>query len=281
MRESRRQDRQSLFYYLLLIILLIHTGLLFLKFYPEIKQLDQEKVLKVLLNPDSRTKKQIVQSEDTENREKKDNAYLSDKDRSFDRQTKARKVDTFKKATKSQSSPKPKTPKNMKLSDLGANVGEPHPLAKAAQDYTKKKNGDGADNSPNREVSSTNDHVEDVALGDATNLNTVEYQYYGFYHRVRQKLEQFWGRSIHEKAQQLIKDGRQVASSEEFVTSLQITLNHLGEIIEIKLRGSSGLKELDDAAIESFNQAGPFPNPPKGLIKNGLVVIEWGFVVNT
>lgn len=70
-------------------------------------------------------------------------------------------------------------------------------------------------------------------------------------------------------------------TSEELVTSLEITLNHLGEIIAIRLLGTSGVRELDDAAVESFNEAGPFPNPPKGLVRNGQVKIEWGFVVNT
>ena len=38
---------------------------------------------------------------------------------------------------------------------------------------------------------------------------------------------------------------------------------------------------LDAAAIDSFNQAGPFPNPPKGMIRGGKAVVEWGFVVNS
>jgi len=42
------------------------------------------------------------------------------------------------------------------------------------------------------------------------------------------------------------------------------------------------VKELDDAAIESFNKAGPFPNPPKDLISNsGTAIIKWGFVVKS
>jgi hypothetical protein len=33
--------------------------------------------------------------------------------------------------------------------------------------------------------------------------------------------------------------------------------------------------------VESFNQAGPFPNPPQDLIVEGKVKIEWGFVVKS
>jgi hypothetical protein len=49
----------------------------------------------------------------------------------------------------------------------------------------------------------------------------------------------------------------------------------------VKILGASGVKELDDAAVESFNHAGPFPNPPKDLLINDVATIEWGFVVNS
>jgi TonB family protein len=129
--------------------------------------------------------------------------------------------------------------------------------------------------------SASNDYVEEVQLGDFTHLNTVEYKFYGFYHRIRQKLEQFWGNSIQEKSLALFKSGRRMPASQDLVTNLQVTLNAKGEIIGVKILGASGVKELDDAAIESFNQAGPFPNPPKELLVNGKAVINWGFVVKS
>lgn len=288
--------RRETFYYFLLLLALIHGFTLLMKLrvaekssvVPTVKRTQP---IRVQMNRGPlerfRTKQQIVQSEDGGEKKKLDDARLSDKDRTFDRETVARKVDIFKQGAKSAGGggapAKPK--KQLKLSDLGGVSGAPHPLEVAAQDYTKKKKGpfkgDGQGNHPNRTVSSTNDHVEDVPLGDMTHLNTAEYKYYGFYHRIRQKLEQYWGRSIQEKAELIAKAGRRVASTEEFVTALEITLNHLGEIIAIRLIDTSGVKELDDAAVESFNEAGPFPNPPQGLVKNGRVTIEWGFVVNT
>jgi TonB family protein len=240
-----------------------------------------KKALVIKVSPQAfKIKKQIVQSEDSDRKKIVKGAYLSDKNRAFDRQTRARKNDIFNQGQPSGGSP-PKGSKKVKLSDLGATPGE-HPLKKSAEEYTKKKNGNGNNKAdPSRNVSSTNDYLEDIPLGDMTNLNTVEYKYYGFYHRIRQKLEQFWGRSIQEKAQQLAKDGRQVKSADELITALQITLDHQGEIIGIRVMDTSGIKELDDAAIESFNDAGPFPNPPKGLVVDGKVTIEWGFVVKS
>jgi len=70
-------------------------------------------------------------------------------------------------------------------------------------------------------------------------------------------------------------------ANENYITSLRITIDHRGEITRVKVLGRSGIRELDEAAVESFNKAGPFPNPPKGLLKNGSADIEWGFVVKS
>jgi TonB family protein len=236
--------------------------------------------------------KQIVQSEESKNNSKpREEAFLSDKDRSFDRQTVARKVDTFRSQAsqtitkKTVVSEKPQQNKkqaagvkNLDFSKLGKmTLGEmgvdEHKLASPQESSSKQ-----VLKTPG--VSSTNDYVEEVKLGDFTQLNTVEYKYYGFFHRIKLKLEQFWGKSIREKAENLYRSGRSLAS-DQYVTSLIITLDQNGKIVKVQVRSSSGVKELDDAAIESFNKAGPFPNPPTGLLVNGKATIEWGFVVNS
>lgn len=267
---------------ILFAIFLLHASLMMLQISIDQAELpkvtEQGPPIKVRILSE---KKQIVQSEDSENKDVKDDAYLSDKDRSFDRQTRAKKVDTFKQASKGGSKSPKEPKKDMKLSDLGALPAE-DPFKTAAREYSKKKQGqEASDIQAEEAISSTNDHVEEVPLGDVTNLNTAEYKYYGFYHRIRQRLEQYWGASIQEKARNLLREGRNIADEEDLITSLRITLDSEGEIVAISLLGSSGVRELDEAAIESFNDAGPFPNPPKGMVKNGRVTLEWGFVVET
>jgi len=275
--------QNGLFYTILALVLLIHLCLLAIRLY---KDLDLANVstpessqtrapLKVkIIRPEVKIKKQIVQSDDSDsNKKPKDNSYLSDKDRKFDRESVARKIDTFKSSGKGEVAKE-----KLSLSELGAFEKGHNPLKAAAK---SAKAGTKSGNEKKSGVSSTNDYVEQVHLGDLTYLNTIEYKYYGFYHRIRQKLEQFWGRSIQEKAQDFNKQGRKIASEDNLMTSLQVTLNELGEVVEVAIKNTSGVKELDDAAVESFNQAGPFPNPPKGLLENGLVKIEWGFVVKT
>lgn len=245
-------------------------------------------------------KQQIVQTEHNGRPvPPKHEAFLGEKDMSFDRQTMARKVDVFNKAgkgttqtdaakpqpvAKSEPAPEPKAVpkkalKDLKFSDLGmATAAQPMPERKPASIApTGIANGD----EKSKGVSSTNDYVEHVALGDFTQLNTVEYKYYGFFHRIRQKLEQFWGKSLREKADALYKSGRRLPASDQYTTALIITMNEKGEIVHVKVKSSSGVRELDDAATESFNSAGPFPNPPSGLLVNGKATIEWGFVVQS
>lgn len=293
----RTRDKRF-FLFILGLILLLHGGVLFLTYRVSERKLarDQTRAEKTIRVEVKKSKnlfsdqfKQIVQSENPDEfMRPEDSRFLSDKNRKFDRQTMARKVDIFEKSSRGkvsltfegkaeEASPKKVPKKEISLSDLG-HPADRHPLKLAAEKYAKR----GAKHVPDegRSVSSTNDYVEDVPLGDLTHLNTQEYIYYGFYHRIRQKLEQFWGKSIRETAEQLSKSGRMIAS-ENVITALRVTLDEMGEILAISVIGPSGISELDDAAIKSFNQAGPFPNPPKGMIVEGKVVLEWGFVVKT
>ncbi len=261
---------------------------------PSIKAIKVTLVQEALKEMALSQRRQIAQSEDSTSSEKKKDSFLSDKDRSFDRQTIAKNVAKFNTTAKGDSnvtnkaqpkeaavSKKAADLKNINLSDLGLAAAEPPPrkMARApASESTKgMKNGDPLAQG----LSATNDYVEEVALGDFTHLNTVEYKFYGFYHRIRQKLEQFWGKGIQEKAEAIFRSGRRLPASENLITSLQVSMNEKGEIISVKILGASGVKELDDAAIESFNQAGPFPNPPRELLVNGKATIDWGFVVKS
>lgn len=286
------------FFLFLLAVVLIHGSFLAVQLkdqftYPEITATEIIKLKLVQEALQSTHKQQIVQSEDSASLVKpKDATYLSDKDRQFDRETVSKNIDSFKRAAKGNASitqtartasetvqKKKSTWKDLKLSDVGIAQGEPLPkkMNRAPASVKGMENGD-----PNSQgLSASNDYVEEVTLGDFTHLNTVEFKHYGFFHRIRQKLEQFWGRSIQEKANSLMQQGRRLPASEDLITSLQISLNAKGEIIGVKILGTSGVKELDDAAIESFNQAGPFPNPPRDLLVNGRAVIEWGFVVKS
>ena len=218
--------------------------------------------------------------------------FEGEKNQLYDHQSISRKVDVFNKGgegEKARSKPieakkqPPSLAPTLKFSDLAVQDSSVPILEKkqVANEEPVKKVGN--ENLRNEGVgeSANNDFIEDVPLGDTTNLNTVESKYYGFYHRIRQKLEQHWGNSIRQKAQSFYASGRRISANENYITSIKITINQKGEIVDVKIIGQSGVHELDDAAVESFNKAGPFPNPPEGLLKDGRAEIEWGFVVRS
>ena len=259
--------------------------------------------------------KQVVASESNGKKESpKDSHFVGAIDQTFDRQTMAAKNGAFKSAglgnkngsesSVAQSSLAATAPKKaakankakskvLSLSELGTfEVSKIKELEKAEDSTDKEIDREIASTKKNSAalgiergsaetigMASNNDFVEEVPLGDMTNLNTTEFKYYGFYHRIRQQLEQYWGSNIQSKAKNLYRSGRRLPASENLITAITVTLDVKGNILDIKIDGTSGIRELDQAAIESFNKAGPFPNPPKGLLVGGRAVIQWGFVV--
>ena len=269
----------------------------------------QKKIVKVRLKPASDLKKkdvkQIVNNENRGREEKPvDSKFLSEKNQTYDRQTTAKRIASFNKAakgiqngkknakqsqnivaqkkipkkSKKQHRSRKKGKKKITFADLGVKQSL-KPRKQRAPSVAKLGLKTGDINS--KGLAANNDFIEDVPLGDFTQLNTQEFKYYGFYHRIRQKLEQFWGKSLRNKAEKLYKSGKRLPATENLITSLKIVLDHKGQIVDVLIQGSSGVNELDDAAIEAFNKAGPFPNPPSDMIRNGQAVIEWGFVVKS
>lgn len=232
------------FYLFLACVLLAHFGLLFLNFPSKSKNLLTIPIkVKVIA-----TKKinQIVSSEGPETKvDHQRIKYESDKNRFYERESQARINAKFSKGAS--------TSRKLSLSDLGAFPKGFDPLKK-------------------RNISSSNDFLSEVKISDHTQLNTIENKYYGFYQRVRNKLEDFWQSNIHKRVRDVRSD---------LFTRLKIILSERGELINIIIISSCGIQEFDQAAIDSIKEAAPFHNPPKGLIREGKVSLDWGFIIKT
>jgi len=250
---------------------------------PTISQ--DETIIKVNLQTLNTPKRQIVQTANSQDREVKERAFLSEKNNSFDRETVAQKIASFKEAglgqEQGQEFIKKKSNKNFSLEKVELGKTKDRAMQQLIRDAALPLLGSRSGKSDLTGLAQSNDFIEEIPLGDLTKLNTVEYKFYGFYFRIKQKLEQYWGLSIKEKAEKIYRQGRRIASDVNHVTSLMIFMDAKGKIIDVKVKSPSGINELDDAAVESFNRAGPFPNPPREMIKNGKVIIEWGFVVKS
>jgi TonB family protein len=123
------------------------------------------------------------------------------------------------------------------------------------------------------------DHVEGVDVGDATFLNTREWKFAGFFNRVKQNVAEVWNPM--DAAQKRDPDGS-LYFQKDRTTILSITLNNQGAVTDIKVARSSGLDFLDRTAIDAFEKAQPFVNPPPGLADaRGDIRFTFGFHVST
>lgn len=133
-----------------------------------------------------------------------------------------------------------------------------------------------------QDSSQTNDYLKDVAIGAATHLNTREFLYFTYFNRIKRKLRDHWEPLIHTRVREIAQSGRKVASTGGArVTRLVITLDENGGLSRVQVSTTSGLLDLDDVAIEALRVSAPFPNPPKDLIENGLVRINWDFILES
>ncbi len=126
------------------------------------------------------------------------------------------------------------------------------------------------------------DYIKGMRESDRTALNTSEYLFYTYYQRIRERLDRAWVPILREKLGVYYGSGRRLAGDMDHTTKVMVVLNGQGEIVRVLLASESGTRDLDDAAVSAFNKAGPFPNPPRGMVDaNGEVHIPWDFILKT
>ncbi len=126
------------------------------------------------------------------------------------------------------------------------------------------------------------DYVPGVKESEHTALNTKEYAFYGYFQRIRERLDRAWVNTLRARLVKLYRSGRTLASDMDYATRVMVTLNVKGEITRVQVVDASGAHDLDTAAVQAFNQAGPFPNPPHGIVDAaGEIQIPWEFILKT
>jgi TonB family protein len=157
------------------------------------------------------------------------------------------------------------------LKDLMPSFRPTHTLAEA-----KAQAAQGGGEGP----SASDDHLKNVPVGMQTLLSTREFVYYSYYNRIKEKLRQYWEPKIKEKVARILRQGRQIASTGDKITRIVIILDEKGILRRVQIVGASGVSDLDDAAVEAFRLAAPFPNPPKGIVEaDGTIKIHWDFIL--
>ena len=118
-------------------------------------------------------------------------------------------------------------------------------------------------------------------MGAETHLNTREFLYYSYFNRIKKKLRQHWEPIIFAKVRSLAKQGRFLASSGDKDTRVVLVLDETGLIRKVQVITTSGVEDIDEAAVDALNEASQFPNPPKDLVRDGFVTLTWNFILET
>lgn len=226
---------------------------------------------------------QIAETERADNNKPDPNAkFLSDRNQTVQNETKAAQVDKFRE----------KLGTGLKQDETEGTAKTPA-VESEAEFATGEKPGTGTEKKDWKTLSlqdlgisgnglpagATDDHLDHVAAGERTLLSTREFRYFSYYHRIKELLRQHWKPSVEEKLTHLWGKGKTV-NSDEFTTRVLVLLNEKGSVQKVSRVTSCGINELDEAAVEAFQKAAPFPNPPAGIVDpDGFVRIRWDFIL--
>ncbi|MCK6552229.1 TonB family protein [Myxococcota bacterium] len=123
------------------------------------------------------------------------------------------------------------------------------------------------------------DHVDGLPEGDGTFLNAREFKYATFFLRVRDSVASYWEGSVTSEYRRRDPTGN-IYGTRDRATVLRVELNREGRLSDVRIEQTSGVDFLDHVAVDAFKRAGPFPNPPAGLVEeDGAIRFNFQFVV--
>jgi TonB family protein len=118
------------------------------------------------------------------------------------------------------------------------------------------------------------DHLEAIEEGDETSLSARKFIYASFFNRLKRSVAQNWDPAT---VWRRSDPNGTVHGFKTRITEVRVSLSPKGDLTKIVVTTPSGVSELDDEAVRSFHAAAPFPNPPDGLIKEGLITFAFSF----
>ena len=255
-----------------MIVLYIMVG-------PKFKQADEpisislidKKIDKLMENDKNRS---VVQPSEGElSKEAKKDSYLSDKTRIAREERSAKNMGSVQPLGQPRALEHAR-PKPVTVSDLGIKI-----TTQQTVPYEEQKHW--ANNAMGDSVHG-GQYIKGLKEGETSALNTKEFVFFSYFERVRRQLDQTWQPMVRSQIERIYKGGRHLATQTDFTTRTMITINSRGDIVRVQLLQESGALDLDDAAINALNKAGPYPNPPKGLLDaDGKAQIRWDFVLKT
>jgi len=112
--------------------------------------------------------------------------------------------------------------------------------------------------------------------GEESLLNSRKFQHWSYFDQIKQRVRRHWDpRMAHRRADPTGK----IFGVKDRLTVLRVTLDDAGMVKRMSTVKNSGMTPLDKEALRAMNKAGPFPNPPNGLIDDkGTIVFQFGFL---
>ncbi len=230
--------------------------------------------------------KQIVEQEEVSRNEETpdDTRFLSAKNQKVEKQTVSKNRGEFKNLKKEALERRiaPQEGKKVSLAEMTPKLGKFRAYDPSAEKLDSETGSQSNEKSGSEQASATSDYIKDVDQGLETLLNAREFKYYTYYNRIRRQLSQHWEPKVRGKLSRMFKQGRHLASDVDRITKLIVVLDRQGNLVKVQMIKDSGVSDLDDAAVEAFQSAAPFPNPPQGIVEaDGTVKIRWDFVLET
>jgi protein TonB len=237
-----------------------------------------EPIVMIIENPPADAiKRQIVDTKKgVEVKEAPKNSYLGEKNRVVEEETVAKEIGMVDrvKSRRSESAVTPTEAKQI-LKKIGVSFA---PVLKQPARPTETANWSDSNDMGEKK----NEYIKGLKESESTALNTREFVYFSYFQRIRQQLDLAWRPILREEVYRVFRQGRSIATDKDHTTRTVVVINSAGEVVTVRVIEESGTRNLDEAAIRAFNQAGPFPNPPKGLITaGGTVEIRWDFILRT
>jgi TonB family protein len=261
----------------------------------ELTELSPEEVAKLppIPKPKDRVEPEVAETDEAPNNQLDPDAQiLSSRNQKVDQQTKAALIDDYRKkqgtgmknSVSRQNTAPPTGETDAAIARKSDDALEGTQQKKQAgvkrnwKTLTLRDLGLGGDGGP---TAATDDRLNNIAKGENTVLSTREFKFFSYYHRIKETLRQYWKPNVERKLAMLWGRGTRMKEA-ELVTQVLVMLDSSGTVARISKVNSSGFDDLDEAAIDAFNQAAPFPNPPQGMIDpDGYVRIRWDFILKT
>lgn len=120
-----------------------------------------------------------------------------------------------------------------------------------------------------------NDYLRNITIDNSTNLNTREYLFQSFYNRVKRQVNPFWIRYLHEA------NPTERIDRKQYTTVVNLILTAKGEVEGVEIIRECGVVAFDDSVVKAFKDAGPYLNPPEGMVEaDGRIHLnDLGFTV--